>query len=203
MWYPLNKIPWWKSYSVSVPKILVLTLFIFDVNILLQGGLIARGLFALPNFDADLVHTIITQATPHQNAVINLDQEINAFYTKVNKVRTQFWCGSNPHYNNPSYLASKCCHQLDQEINAFYTKVNKVKTQFWCGSNPHYNNPGYTTSKCCHQLDQEINEFYTKVNKVKTQFWCGSNPHYNNPGYPTSKCYHQFGSGDQCILYQS
>ena len=31
-----------------------------------QGGIVARGLFALPDFDSAMVNTIITQATPHQ-----------------------------------------------------------------------------------------------------------------------------------------
>ena len=31
-----------------------------------QGGIIARALFTLPDFDPRLVNTIITQATPHQ-----------------------------------------------------------------------------------------------------------------------------------------
>ncbi|XP_072044327.1 GPI inositol-deacylase-like [Amphiura filiformis] len=52
-----------------------------------MGGLIARALFTLPNFDTSLVHTIITQATPQQNAVINIDCKMSAFYSKVN----QYW----------------------------------------------------------------------------------------------------------------
>jgi hypothetical protein len=31
-----------------------------------QGGLIARALFTLPDFDPNTVYTIVTQATPHQ-----------------------------------------------------------------------------------------------------------------------------------------
>ena len=44
----------------------------------------ARGVFTLPGFDPALVTTIITQATPHQRPVINLDSEMNSFYSSVN-----------------------------------------------------------------------------------------------------------------------
>ncbi len=49
-----------------------------------QGGIIARGLFVLPTFDPELVTLIITQATPHQAPVVDLDPYINNYYTKVN-----------------------------------------------------------------------------------------------------------------------
>ena len=53
----------------------------------MQGGLVARALYTLPDFDPSVVHTIITQATPHQAPVVNLDPLLNEFYTKVN----EFW----------------------------------------------------------------------------------------------------------------
>ena len=49
-----------------------------------QGGIIARALFTVPTFDARLVHTIITQATPHQAPVIAADYFIQSFYDQVN-----------------------------------------------------------------------------------------------------------------------
>ncbi|GFR93937.1 GPI inositol-deacylase-like [Elysia marginata] len=49
-----------------------------------MGGLVARGLFVLPDFDPMMVNTIITQATPHQKPVVALDQDLHAYYKLVN-----------------------------------------------------------------------------------------------------------------------
>ena len=54
-----------------------------------MGGMIARSLFTIPGFDTKMVHTIITQATPHQEPVINIDSEIANFYSDVNEYWTQ------------------------------------------------------------------------------------------------------------------
>ncbi|XP_070580466.1 GPI inositol-deacylase-like [Ptychodera flava] len=52
-----------------------------------MGGIIARALFTLPDFDQSTVHTIITQATPHRAPVIEADIYIATFYNNVN----QYW----------------------------------------------------------------------------------------------------------------
>lgn len=52
-----------------------------------MGGIVARALFTIPGFQNDKVHTIFTQATPHQMPVIALDYELVEFYKKVN----EFW----------------------------------------------------------------------------------------------------------------
>ncbi|KAK3089161.1 hypothetical protein FSP39_001388 [Pinctada imbricata] len=52
-----------------------------------MGGMIARALFTLPNFDHSLVNTIITQATSHQEPVLALDHYLMEFYNDVN----QYW----------------------------------------------------------------------------------------------------------------
>jgi glycosylphosphatidylinositol deacylase len=52
-----------------------------------MGGLIARGLFlkTQTEFDASrLVHTIITESTPHKHAVVNMDAHLKTFYDQVN-----------------------------------------------------------------------------------------------------------------------
>ncbi|XP_029650604.1 GPI inositol-deacylase isoform X2 [Octopus sinensis] len=50
-----------------------------------MGGLVARALFTLPDFDSSSIHTIITLATPHQSPVIVLDNYVSRFYEKVNE----------------------------------------------------------------------------------------------------------------------
>ncbi|XP_056019251.1 GPI inositol-deacylase-like [Ostrea edulis] len=49
-----------------------------------MGGMIARALFTLPDFDQRLVNTIITQATPHQIPVVTVDSYMGSFYRNVN-----------------------------------------------------------------------------------------------------------------------
>ena len=38
----------------------------------------------MPEFDTTQVRTIITQATPHQSAVMNIDQYMSEYYGKTN-----------------------------------------------------------------------------------------------------------------------
>jgi len=49
-----------------------------------QGGVVARALFTIPDFDTSSVHTIITQATPHRMPVIAFDPYLVEFYNQVN-----------------------------------------------------------------------------------------------------------------------
>ncbi|XP_022101843.1 GPI inositol-deacylase-like [Acanthaster planci] len=50
-----------------------------------MGGVIARALFMLPEFQPSLVHTVFTQATPHVSPVIGADKYLVDFYGSVNK----------------------------------------------------------------------------------------------------------------------
>ena len=53
-----------------------------------MGGVISRGLLVDNNFNKKkLVHTIITQSTPHNRPVISIDSDIKKYYDDVN----QFW----------------------------------------------------------------------------------------------------------------
>ncbi|KAI0208572.1 GPI inositol-deacylase [Lamellibrachia satsuma] len=49
-----------------------------------MGGIVARALFTLEDFDPTWVHTIITKAAPHQAPVMNLDATMAEQYDKVN-----------------------------------------------------------------------------------------------------------------------
>ncbi|RDD43927.1 GPI inositol-deacylase [Trichoplax sp. H2] len=51
------------------------------------GGMIARALFTLPNFDNSTVTTVITIATPHRSPVFYADKYVADFYDTVNT----FW----------------------------------------------------------------------------------------------------------------
>ena len=52
-----------------------------------MGGMIARALFTLDNFQPKFVSIVITLGTPHSAPVLPLDNHLNSFYFKVNN----FW----------------------------------------------------------------------------------------------------------------
>ncbi|KAH3871259.1 hypothetical protein DPMN_034454, partial [Dreissena polymorpha] len=49
-----------------------------------MGGLVARGLFTLPNFNANQVNTIYMQATPNQSPVVVTDADLASYHQAVN-----------------------------------------------------------------------------------------------------------------------
>lgn len=53
----------------------------------MQGGILARGVFMNPDFNPNLVHLIITLASPHKYALIQFDSYISNYYKDVNN----FW----------------------------------------------------------------------------------------------------------------
>jgi pimeloyl-ACP methyl ester carboxylesterase len=51
-----------------------------------MGGIIARGLFHLPNFRARSVSTIFTLGSPHRGPVIAADALLSRFYARTNRL---------------------------------------------------------------------------------------------------------------------
>lgn len=49
-----------------------------------MGGLVIRGLYYLPNFNTNLVNTIITLASPHSEPPMKLDPDVTSYYKTVN-----------------------------------------------------------------------------------------------------------------------
>eukprot|EP00794_Sanderia_malayensis_P015092 gene15092-16648_t len=66
-----------------------------------MGGIVARGLFTLPNFDPEIVSTLIILAAPNTRPVLMVDSQMKDYYLKVN----QFW--SSPAQRNQSTSALK------------------------------------------------------------------------------------------------
>ena len=56
-----------KNFEYEILHDGVLHMYGISLIYVLKGGVIARALFTLKGFNAKLVHTIITQATPHQS----------------------------------------------------------------------------------------------------------------------------------------
>ncbi|XP_068084428.1 GPI inositol-deacylase isoform X2 [Anabrus simplex] len=57
-----------------------------------MGGMVAKGLFLNPDFDASLVQVIITLATPHRAPVIAIDSLLTRYHTSVN----EYWILKKP-----------------------------------------------------------------------------------------------------------
>uniref|UniRef100_A0A4W3JIR9 GPI inositol-deacylase n=1 Tax=Callorhinchus milii TaxID=7868 RepID=A0A4W3JIR9_CALMI len=66
-----------------------------------MGGIIARALFTLRNFDPTLISLIITQATPHIAPVLPLDSYLTDFYTAVNS----YWILNEKDLRNVTILS--------------------------------------------------------------------------------------------------
>ena len=67
-----------------------------------MGGIVIRGLYTLPTFDASLINTIVNLATPQQEPPLILDKNIYEFYQKVN----DYWKReSNRSLSNTTFLS--------------------------------------------------------------------------------------------------
>nr|XP_033802288.1 GPI inositol-deacylase isoform X2 [Geotrypetes seraphini] len=66
-----------------------------------MGGLVARALFTLKNFNPHLISLIITQATPHVAPVLPVDRFIIDFYTNVNN----YWILKSKELRNVTILS--------------------------------------------------------------------------------------------------
>lgn len=65
-----------------------------------MGGVVARTMLTLPNYQTNSVNTIITLAAPHARAPVSFDAEIVDTYRKINDfwrgAYTQKWANNNP-----------------------------------------------------------------------------------------------------------
>lgn len=55
-----------------------------------MGGLVIRGLFSQPNFNPNLISTIINLATPQTKPVLSLDPELYSYYELLNNYWLQY-----------------------------------------------------------------------------------------------------------------
>ena len=93
-----------------------------------MGGVVTRGIF-LPSDDnfskKNLVHTIITQATPHVHPVVNFDSSFSEYYDKVNK----FWLNKSEESLNNVVIASLYGGTRDILVRSGLANVNQWKTE--------------------------------------------------------------------------
>lgn len=50
-----------------------------------MGGIVARTMFTVPNYQPDSINTLITMSTPHARAPVSFDGEMIRIYDRVNK----------------------------------------------------------------------------------------------------------------------
>ena len=60
-----------------------------------MGGVIARGLFTIHDFNPINVNTIITLATPHKHPAINVDQDMHNYYFQLDNFWGQSDCNNS------------------------------------------------------------------------------------------------------------
>ena len=65
-----------------------------------MGGIVARTMLTLPNYQANSVNTIITLSSPHARAPVSFDEDIVATYKKINGYwrdsYSEKWATDNP-----------------------------------------------------------------------------------------------------------
>ncbi|CAM2698748.1 unnamed protein product [Rotaria socialis] len=84
------------------------------------GGLLSRAVFLQPpdRFDPNTVRLIITQATPHQAAVIHADSYIMNFYSRVNQYWKDEWNNSLKHLTLLSLAGGDRDHLVRSDLTS-------------------------------------------------------------------------------------
>ena len=84
-----------------------------------------------------MVHTIITQSSPHTHPVINVDNEMSSYYEKVNK----FWLNASENSLNNVVLASLYGGTRDYLVRSGLANLNE-----WSGKSSAAIISGFTVS---------------------------------------------------------
>ena len=94
-----------------------------------MGGIVSRAIFVSNKNDEFsgkiLVHTIITQATPHIRPVLNVDSSISAYYERVD----QFWLNKSQSNLDNVVLASLYGGTRDILVRAGLANINDWKSR--------------------------------------------------------------------------
>jgi glycosylphosphatidylinositol deacylase len=65
-----------------------------------MGGIVARTMLVMPNYQSNSINTIITMSTPHARAPVSFDAGIVSTYAKINdywrQAYSQKWANDNP-----------------------------------------------------------------------------------------------------------
>uniref|UniRef100_K1PQS1 GPI inositol-deacylase n=1 Tax=Magallana gigas TaxID=29159 RepID=K1PQS1_MAGGI len=92
-----------------------------------MGGMIARALFTLPDFDHTLVNTIITQSTPHQIPVLSVDSYMASFYRNVNNYWREFGATNLSHVTVVSTGGGHRDYQVRNSLSSLKGTISMPK----------------------------------------------------------------------------
>jgi GPI inositol-deacylase len=93
-----------------------------------MGGIVARTVLIMPNYQANSVNTIITMSTPHARPPVSFDADIVQLYQQVNDYwrdsYTQRWASSNPLWHTT--LISIAGGARDTTVPADYCSLSSL-----------------------------------------------------------------------------
>ncbi|KAK4990079.1 GPI inositol deacylase [Elasticomyces elasticus] len=90
-----------------------------------MGGIVARTMLTMPNYQANTINTILTLSTPHARAPVSIDAEIVATYATINKYWRKSYAAGTPEQNPLSHmtLISIAGGALDTIVPSDYANV--------------------------------------------------------------------------------
>lgn len=93
-----------------------------------MGGIVARTMLTLPNYQSNSINTIITMSTPHARAPVSFDADIVSTYKKINDYWRHAYLHSSVDDNPLSHvtLISIAGGGLDTTVPADYTSLSSL-----------------------------------------------------------------------------
>ena len=93
-----------------------------------MGGIVARTVLVMPNYQTNSINTIITMSTPHARPPVSFDADIVRLYQQVNdywrESYTQRWASSNPLWHTT--LISIAGGARDTTVPADYCSLSSL-----------------------------------------------------------------------------
>ena len=93
-----------------------------------MGGIVARTMLVMPNYQANSINTVITMSTPHARAPVSFDSDIVSTYQKTNdywrQAYSQKWANNNPLWHVT--LISIAGGGLDTTVPSDYTSLSSL-----------------------------------------------------------------------------
>lgn len=93
-----------------------------------MGGIVARTMLIMPNYQAHSINTIITMSAPHARPPVSFDKEIVNVYDEINnywrKAYAQKWANNNPLWHVT--LISIAGGSLDTVVPSDYASVESL-----------------------------------------------------------------------------
>jgi glycosylphosphatidylinositol deacylase len=93
-----------------------------------MGGIVARTMLVMPNYQSNSINTIITMAAPHARPPVSFDAEIVNIYERINdywrQAYSQKWANNNPLWHVT--LISIAGGGLDTMVPSDYTSLESL-----------------------------------------------------------------------------